>query len=220
MDLNKHLEFFNPIDVKAAIHVVGIGAMGSRIVELLVRLGQPDIHVWDFDTVEAKNITNQLYTHKQIGLSKQDALENLMKEINPNVNITKHGKWTKQILSGYVFLCVDSIELRHAIAIKHTNNKAVLAMFDTRMRLEDAQSYAAKWSDEKQRNTFIASMSFTDEEAVEATPVSACGTTLSVAPTVVATAAFTVSNFINLIRADEVKGMIFTDAFEHTVVTF
>ena len=34
------------------------------------------------------------------------------------------------------------------------------------------------------------------------------------------TASFTVSNFINLIRTDEVKGMIFTDAFEHTVVTF
>ena len=220
MDLNKHLDFFNPVDVKAAIHVVGIGAMGSRIVELLVRLGQSEIHVWDFDKVEAKNVTNQIYLHNQVGLDKQDALEDLMKQINPDIKIIKHGKWTRQVLSGYVFLCVDSIELRHTIATKHANNKAVLAMFDTRMRLTDAQSYAAKWSDDKQRDAFIASMDFTDDEAVEATPVSACGTTLSVAPTVVSTASFTVSNFINLIRTDKVKSMIFTDAFEHTVVTF
>lgn len=220
MDLNKHLEFFNPVDVKAPIHIIGIGAMGSRVADLLVRLGVGELHIWDFDTVEAKNITNQLYTAKQVGLKKEEALRLLMLEINPNIIIHEHGKWDNKILSGYVFLCVDSIELRHKIATKHAHNKAVLAMFDTRMRLEDAQSYAAKWSDTKQRETFINSMDFTDTEAVESTPVSACGTTLSVAPTVVSTAAFTVSNFINLIRTDEVKGMIFTDAFAHTIVTF
>ena len=66
MNLSKSLEYFDPInDFEGAIHVIGIGAMGSRIVELLVRLGVPRIHIWDFDTVEDKNITNQLYFHHQ-----------------------------------------------------------------------------------------------------------------------------------------------------------
>jgi hypothetical protein len=88
------------------------------------------------------------------------------------------------------------------------------------MRLTDAQAYAADWNNEKQKQTFINSMEFTDDEATEATPVSACGTTLSVASTVVSTAAFTVSNFINLIRKSKCETMIFTDAFEHTIMKF
>ena len=62
MNLSKSLEYFDPInDLEGAIHIIGIGAMGSRVAELLVRLGIQRIHIWDFDTVEDKNITNQLY---------------------------------------------------------------------------------------------------------------------------------------------------------------
>lgn len=221
MNLSKSLEYFDPInDVKAPIHIIGVGAMGSRIAELLVRLGIRQLHIWDMDVVEDKNITNQLYFHKQIGLPKTEALEEILKEINPQVDVKKHGKYTNQNLSGYIFLCVDSIELRYEIANANKDNKYILGMFDTRMRLEDAQSYGANWADEDAKRAFIATMNFTDEEAKEATPVSACGTSLSVASTVVSTAAFTVSNFMNLVRKKECKLMIFTDAFKHTITTF
>ena len=220
MNLSKSLEYFDPInDFEGAIHVIGIGAMGSRIVELLVRLGVPRIHIWDFDTVEDKNITNQLYFHHQIGMKKTDALEEIIKDINPTCEVKKHDKWEGQTLSGYIFLCVDSIELRYEIATSCKDNPKIKGMFDTRMRLEDAQSYAADWSDTTQKKMFLSSMEFTDSEAKDATPVSACGTTLSVASTVVSTAAFTVSNFINLIRKSKCKSMIFTNAFEHTIIT-
>lgn len=221
MNLSKSLEFFDPINlVDGPIHIIGIGAMGSRVAELLVRLGIPKIHIWDMDTVEDKNIANQLYLHKHIGMKKTDALEQILKDINPNLQVVKHGKFEDNPISGYVFLNVDSIELRHKIATDNKDNMQIKAMFDCRMRLEDAQSYGAKWSDEEQKKVFIASMSFTDDEAKEATPVSACGTTLSVAPTVVATAAHTVSNFMNLIRKDRCEAMIFVHAFKHTITTF
>ena len=221
MNLSKSLEFFDPInDVTDTIHIIGVGAMGSRLAELLVRLGIPKLHIWDMDVVEDKNITNQAYLHHHIGMKKTDALEELLKDINPQVKIYKHGEYKDQSLSGYVFLSVDSIELRYKIAKTNESNMYIKAMFDTRMRLTDAQSYSAKWDDSRQRKAFIASMEFTDEEATEATPVSACGTTLSVASTVVSTAAFTISNFINLIKKGECKSMIFTDAFEHTIITF
>ena len=221
MNLSKSLEYFDPLNqVKGTIHVIGIGAMGSRIAELLVRLGIRTIHIWDMDTVEDKNIANQLYFHHQIGMNKTDALEEILKDINPQVKIIKHGKYVDQNLDGYVFLAVDSIELRYKIANTNKDNQYVIAMFDTRMRLEDAQSYAAKWDNAEQKKMFLNSMKFTDEEAKEATPVSACGTTLSVASTVVSTAAFTVSNFINLIRKGECDSMIFTDAFNYTITKF
>ena len=221
MNLSKSLEYFDPLNqVKGAIHVIGIGAMGSRIAELLVRLGIRTIHIWDMDPVEDKNIANQLYFHHQIGMKKTDALEEILKDINPQVKVIKHGKYVDQNLDGYIFLAVDSIELRYKIANNNTANKYIKGMFDTRMRLEDAQSYGADWTDEQAKKAFVASMNYTDQEAKEATPVSACGTTLSVASTVVSTAAFTVSNFINLIRKNDCKLMIFTDAFKYTLTVF
>lgn len=221
MNLSKSLEYFDPLNqVKSAIHIIGVGAMGSRIAELLVRLGIPKIHIWDFDTVEDKNIANQLYMHRHIGMKKVDALESILRSINPQLVVVKHDKYLDQPLAGYVFLCVDSIELRYKIANQNKDNEYIKAMFDTRMRLEDAQSYGADWTDEAQRKAFLATMNFTDEEAKEATPVSACGTTLSVASTVVTTAALTVSNFMNLIRKGECKLMILIDAFKYTLQTF
>lgn len=221
MNLSKSLEYLDPInDIEGAIHVIGVGAMGSRVVELLARLGVPKIHVWDMDTVEDKNVTNQVYFQYQVGQKKVDAIEVICTQINPSIKIIKHGEYKDQALSGYVFLCVDSIELRHTIATSNINNKAIKAMFDTRMRLEDAQSYGADWNNAIQKKTFISSMEFTDEEAKDATPVSACGTALSVAPTVVSTAAFTVANFINLIRKSKCDSMIFTNAFEFTIIKF
>lgn len=220
MNLSKSLEFFNPLEVEAPIHVIGIGAMGSRIAELLVRLGISTIHIWDMDSVDAHNITNQLYFSSQIGQPKVEALETILKDINPQLEVKKHGEWKDQVVGGYVFLCVDNIELRKQITEKCYNNKSVKGMFDCRMRLTDAQSYGADWTDEQQKKMFLNSMDFTHDEAKDATPVSACGTTLSVASTVVSTAAFTVSNFMNLIRKGECASMIFTDAFEHTVVKY
>ena len=219
MNLSKSLEFFDPLNqVDAPIHIIGIGAMGSRVAELLARLGVQQLHIWDMDTVEDKNIANQAYFHRHIGMQKTDALEDLLKDINPQIKINKHGEYKTQPIAGYIFLCVDSIELRYNIAKNNELNPNIKAMFDTRMRLTDAQSYAADWKNQAQKKFFLSSMSFTDEEAKEATPVSACGTTLSVASTVVSTAAFTVSNFINLIRDGKCKEAIFTDAFAHTII--
>lgn len=221
MNLSKSLEFFDPLNqIDAPIHIIGVGAMGSRIAELLARLGVRQLHIWDMDIVEDKNIANQAYFHRHIGMSKVDALEDLLLDINPSIKVNKHGEYKSQPIAGYVFLSVDSIELRYKIAKNNELNPNIKAMFDTRMRLTDAQSYAAAWSNKEQKNFFLNSMEFSDAEAQEATPVSACGTTLSVASTVVSTAAFTVSNFINLIRDNKCKEAIFIDAFAHTIVNY
>ena len=220
MELTKHLEFFNPTKLNAPVHIIGVGAMGSRVLELLVRLGVENIYIYDFDKVEEKNVTNQYYTHKYVGQQKVDAIKQMMDEINPQAikRVYQNG-YSNQALSGYVFLCVDSIELRHKIAKDNEYNPNIKAMFDTRMRLTDAQSYACDWSNEEHKKKFIGTMEFSDEEAKEATPVSACGTTLSVAPTVVTTAAATVSNMINFANGKPLQNIILLDAFKYNYTT-
>lgn len=222
MNLNKHIDFFNPGNVKAPIHIIGVGALGSRIAEILVRLGLTNIHIWDFDTVDAHNITNQLYFHPQIGMKKTEALIEILSLINPEVEktIKTHDKYEEQPLSGYVFLAVDNIDLRRTIVKNNMNNNNIQAMFDCRMRLTDAQSYGADWTKPEQREALLNTMQFTSEEAKAATPVSACGTTLSVTPTVVTVASCTVSNFINLCNKKDIKTIILLDAFEYNLNAF
>ena len=70
MNLNKHLEFLAPSDYSKPIHIIGVGAVGSRIAEQIARLGFTRVIIYDFDTVDDINIPNQLFYHADIGKTK------------------------------------------------------------------------------------------------------------------------------------------------------
>ena len=220
LNLNKHISFFNPADVTRPVHIIGCGALGSHIAEILVRLGVDKLDLWDFDTVDSHNITNQLYLHKHLGLKKTEALKQMLTEINPSVIINVHDRYEKQPISGYIFMMVDSIELRKDFTTTWIKFPGVKAVFDGRMRLTDAQAYAADWDSIDQQQALINTMQFTKEEALSATPVSACGTELSVTPTVKVITSLIVSNFINFILHKEVKQIILVDAFSYNMNAF
>jgi tRNA A37 threonylcarbamoyladenosine dehydratase len=149
MNLEKHLEFFDPILVKESVHIIGLGAIGSHIAELLARLGIENFHIYDYDKVEDKNVANQMYFIKQEGDFKVHAVEDVIRGINPDAKIETYiNGWNKHVLSGYVFICVDSIAARKQIVEDNMYNDYVKAMFDFRMRLSDAQHYAADWKNQ------------------------------------------------------------------------
>lgn len=223
MDLSKSYDFFKPEDLKGRIHIIGCGAIGSTVAENLVRFGIDNITLYDFDSVEPKNIANQMFRQTDIGRLKIEALADYLCEINPEISenlvLVSEG-WTGQRLAGYVFLCVDNIDLRREIATSCKENPYVKGMFDFRMRLTDAQHYAADWTDEKMIENFLKTMAFTHDEAKEETPVSACNITLSVVPTVRLICAYGVSNFINFIKGQPLKKMIQADAFSYLLDAF
>ncbi len=73
------------------VAVFGIGGVGGYAVEALVRSGVGKIDLIDNDKVSLTNINRQIIaTHKTIGMYKTDAAEERMKEINPNVVVTKY----------------------------------------------------------------------------------------------------------------------------------
>lgn len=219
MNLNKHLEFIAPSSYPKPIHIIGVGAIGSRVAEQLVRIGFQEIHIYDFDVVEDANVTNQYYDAYDVGVLKIDALEEHLYDINPNtLLIRKHERYIDQKLDGAVFLCVDSINLRRDIVTKSLSNKQIDVMFDMRMRLTDAQGYAAIWRNKVQVEQLLNSMSFDDKD--DTTPLSVCGTTLSVAPTVVTIVALQVMNFISFIKNGSVKQVIFVDTMEMILKAF
>lgn len=218
MNLNKHLEFIQPSVYENEIHIIGVGAVGSRVAEALVRLGFDNINIYDMDIVEDANVTNQLYHFKDIGKEKEDALIDQMKAINPQVRIMKNGKYEDQILKGAVFIAVDSIDLRREIVQKNKTNLKIDILFDGRMRLTDAQAYTAIMRDRKAVQSFLATMQFTDEQ--DTTPLSVCGTTLSVAPTVMTLANVLVMNFLRYLKQEEPYWKVFIDMMNMTIIKF
>ena len=221
MNLNKHKEFFNPEEFDTPIHIIGCGAVGSTIAEQLARLGIKSLHLYDFDTVSEHNITNQMFLHRHIGHPKLTGLTDILKEINPDIQITNHHEgWEPRTpLNGYVFIAVDNIDTRKEIVNDNLFNPLIKAMFDVRMRLTDAQHYATSWKMENVKK-FLKTMAFSREEAAAATPTSACGTTLSVTPTVRLICSYAVANLINIILNKPITTAVFIDAFNMTIEAY
>lgn len=214
MDLSKSYEFFQPEKVTYRIHIVGCGSVGSTIAENLARCGIKKMTLWDFDKVEAHNIVNQMFREADVGKTKAEALKDILLEINPDMEIKlKPNGWNGEMMSGYVFLAVDSIEIRRKIVEQHMNNNNIKAMFDTRTLLTGAQLYAANWSEYKFKKDFLATMQFSHEEAAAETPVSACGVTLGVATTVRIAAALSVNNFIKFVKDGKLWKLAMFDGF-------
>lgn len=226
MDRNKILEYFNAdevISTATPIHIIGCGAIGSHVAEQLVRIGCSNIHLWDFDTVAPHNITNQMFKTEDIGKYKIMAVAQMMHSINPELigNTTVHcDGWKDEVLNGYVFLCVDNIDLRREIVKRNQYNPNCIAFFDFRMRLTDAQHYMAKREDEAAMNKLLNSMNFTHDEAKDATPKSACNTELSVITTVKCITALGVNNFIHCTLDLPTKDMVLIDLNMWTLDAF
>jgi sulfur carrier protein ThiS adenylyltransferase len=222
MNLNKHFEFFDPTSVTEEVHIIGCGAIGSTVAEMLTRLGFAKLHLYDFDKVSDHNITNQMFRMKDIGRPKLEALTEILKDINPDIQLELHNEgWNEYSrVTGIVFIAVDSIEIRKEIVQTYKFNKDITFVSDCRMRLTDAQYYAADWNSAKEITRLYNSMDFTSEEAKESTPVSACGTTLSVTPTVRTIVALAVSNLINFLNKKPYKTLINIDAFAMNIVCF
>lgn len=223
MDLSKSYEFFQPEKDQARIHIVGCGSVGSTVAENLARCGVTKMTLWDFDKVEPHNIVNQMFDQNDVGKLKVKALKDILTDINPEISdqieIKPEG-WQGKLMSGYIFLCVDSIELRREIVEKHFDSPYVKAVFDFRTLLESAQHYAADWSDYKMKKDLLNSMQFSHDEAKEETPVSACGVTLGVATTVRLICALGVNNYINFVKGKGIKKLILMDGFNFDLMAF
>lgn len=224
MDLSKSYDYFQPEKMgNTPIHIIGCGSVGATVAENLTRCGVKNLHLWDFDIVESHNIANQIFRLADVGTAKTEALLGILTEINPELKdtVVLHNEgWQGETLTGFVFLCADSMKVRQAVVDKHMASIFVKAMFDFRTELESAQHYAVDWKSIKARQNFRKSMDFTDEEAKAATPVSACGTTLSVCPTIRTICAFGVSNFMNFWNGKPLKTLILVDAFNFNIQAY
>ena len=217
MNLVKSRDIFNPSDFNERVHILGCGATGGTIAELLVRFGITKITLWDFDIVEDKNIANQIYRYIDIGKPKVEALKDILCDINPDLEkdleIKSEG-WNGETLEDYVYLCIDNIETHKEFVKKNKYNSMLKVVFETRLALWEGQHFAAEWSNIKHKDAFIANQNFTHEEAMEVTPRGGCNEVLSVVPTIREICSAGVSNLINYLLGKELQTMVIKRPFE------
>ncbi len=71
--------------------IVGVGGVGGYAVTSLARSGVENLIIIDYDKVDISNINRQIIAyHSTIGKKKVDALEQMLLDINPNINVVKY----------------------------------------------------------------------------------------------------------------------------------
>ncbi len=116
--------------VNSKIMIIGIGAIGSVLAEILVRGGIKDLYLLDNDIVEHGNICRSNYQFINVGKSKSIALSLSLVTISPYINVQQikmnlysevnyHSK--KEIYNflnqaDIIFDCTASNELLHCLS--------------------------------------------------------------------------------------------------------
>ena len=72
---------------KTRVCILGLGGLGSNVAVLLARAGIGYLKLIDFDVVEASNLNRQQYRISHIGIKKTEAMKNIIREINPFVEV-------------------------------------------------------------------------------------------------------------------------------------
>ncbi|MBN2695069.1 sulfur carrier protein ThiS adenylyltransferase ThiF [bacterium] len=105
------------------IGIAGVGGLGSNIAVSLVRSGVTKLIIADFDIVEESNLNRQYYFKKHIGMRKVDALEDVLKSINPDLEIIKHSIYLDSSNFDLIFSECEIL----AEAFDKAENKAMIA---------------------------------------------------------------------------------------------
>lgn len=108
----KGLPWFNYIHKYLVIG--GAGGIGSYLAFFLGRAGF-QISIYDFDTVEKRNLSGQFYSSEEIGAKKVSAVYRNVKKFSPSTNIMANDKRIEKYtpISGhYFFSAFDNMEAR------------------------------------------------------------------------------------------------------------
>jgi len=172
------------IDVPVVIG--GAGGLGSWLTFFLTRLGLTKVGVYDFDSVEAHNLSGQLFHTGQIGKSKVEALWDTCKLYSDTEIYTFNQKYDeKSMRADYMFACFDNMKARSLMFTKWKLKDTRQLFVDIRLDFEQIDIfYVTKETEDK----FIKDHLFSDEEATEpqctmkqTTHVAALATSLAVA---------------------------------------
>lgn len=140
------------------VHVVGIGAVGTRLVDILDTKGVRHIHAWDDGLVEEHNLRNQRFPKSTIGQSKPDAIRAwcMGMRTGSDQRITSHRDRIRagDTLSGIVLSAVDKMSQRQMVFEAACRGKAIF-FGDVRVGPDGAKVYGLWPENEQHRHRYM-----------------------------------------------------------------
>lgn len=112
-------KLFDPANVGYPVHIIGAGGIGNMLVQLLAKMGFPEIHIWDNDEFEPHNgPTEVAYSEKYLWRPKVEAaMATVDFLVGDSTKIIPHCERVIEdtLLGGYVISGVDSMRSRKDI---------------------------------------------------------------------------------------------------------
>ena len=173
----KSAKIINP-EKLPTIHIIGVGGTGSFLAFQLAKLGVEDMHLYDFDKVEAHNVGNQLFGRHHIGRKKVEATQEIILDntgIKPYIHDRKINLKTAKF-NGIVFVLTDTMNSRREIMEANMHNFQCELIIETRLGIFESRVYAL--DPRLPNHTTEYSKTLLRDEDIQDDPsmVSACGT--------------------------------------------
>lgn len=181
LSVTKNLDVFDPDVFKHPVHIIGCGATGSKIALEVAKLGIENISIYDFDKIEAHNISNQNFKLSDVDKYKVEALAEIIKETT-GIEVKAFNKKVtgEDELSGILFILTDTMESRKEIFEECCRyNPSVKLVIETRMDVSLGYIYVVNPIDRKVLDKYEKTLYGSDEIVVK----SACGTVPSIGAT-------------------------------------
>ena len=150
-----------PAKARAAkVALFGQGTVGSNAAMEIMRLGVPNLHLFDFDNVEPHNLPSQRFDKQHLGMNKAEAMKQQLAFMcnadGKHVKVTTKKVEGPVMVEGIVILGVDTMESRRLIWEKALKpQRKVDLVLDFRMSANLLQCYAFDPRDERYETTLF-----------------------------------------------------------------
>lgn len=160
---------------KSRVIIAGIGGIGSNVAFQLARMAPANITLYDDDIVERVNMAGQLYSSKDIGQNKVDAIASMIsiytsaKQINAIAS-----KFTDSTETGDIMICgFDNMAARKTfynswkrhLSTKTPEIRVKCLFLDGRLSIDTLQIFCIQGDDEVSMNRYETEFLFSDFQA-------------------------------------------------------
>jgi len=154
--------------------LAGVGGIGSYVGFLIARLNPEMLVLMDGDSVEAGNLSGQLYGRANLGRTKVNALASFIREYTDNNSINAIvGKFNQLSSGAPIMICgFDNMEARKIffrtwksqLIVEEASPREFL-FIDGRLSAEEFQIFCIRGDDVKNQQLYESEYLFADEEA-------------------------------------------------------
>ena len=162
---------------KKTVILAGVGGIGSYVGFLLARMKPASMFIYDDDTVEAVNMSGQLYGQSDLGRYKVSALAEMIRNYaNYSSVFAISERFTNESEAGDIMICgFDNMAARRLFFDKWVNHvqskpeeeRKNCLFIDGRLAAEEFQILCIKGDDEYNINRYSNEYLFSDAEADE-----------------------------------------------------